>query len=108
MSKNIGLEVKAPEVECHDKKCPFHGELKIRGQIILGEVESASMIRSAVIRRDYKRPVRKYERKISRTSKYHAHVPECINIKPGDTVKIAECKKLAKTISFVVVEKVSQ
>jgi small subunit ribosomal protein S17 len=106
MSRNIGLDVKSPEGECHDAKCPFHGDVKIRGQIITGEVESASMIHSAVITRDYKRPVSKYERKISRSSKYHAHVPECMSVKPGDVVKIAECRKLAKTISFVVVEKV--
>lgn len=108
MSENIGLDVKTPDTECHDKKCPFHGEVKIRGQVILGEVESASMLHSAVITRDYKRPMRKYERKVSRSSKYHAHVPECISVKPGDMVKIAECRKLAKTISFVVVEKVNQ
>ena len=108
ITKNIGLEVTPPANECEDKKCPFHGELKVRGQVITGTVESAAMIRSATIVREYKRYVKKYERKETRFSKYHAHVPDCIKLQPGDIVKIAECRNLAKTISFVVVEKVNQ
>lgn len=107
MTRNIGLDVKLPEQECNDKKCPFHGELSIRGQIIDGVIESASMKGSAVVKRTHQRYLSKYERKITLFSKYHAHVPQCISLKPGDTVKIAECRKLAKTVSFVVVEKVS-
>ncbi|MBN1455027.1 MAG: 30S ribosomal protein S17, partial [Methanomicrobia archaeon] len=40
-----------------------------------------------------------------RQSKIHAHNPPCINAKVGDIVKIAECRPLSKTKSFVVVEK---
>lgn len=108
MTRNIGLDVAPPKTECNDKKCPFHGELSIRGQVITGVVESTSMINSAVIRKDYMRYLGKYERKMTEISKYHAHVPECIDLKVGDKVKIAECRKLAKTISYVVVEKVDQ
>ncbi|HLH86002.1 MAG TPA: 30S ribosomal protein S17 [Thermoplasmataceae archaeon] len=108
MAKNIGLDVKAPSKECNDRKCPFHGELKVRGQVIVGQVKSMSMIGSATIVREYKRLVKKYERKETRSSTYHAHVPKCIDLQVGDTVRIAETRKLAKTISFVVVEKVSR
>ncbi|AKA47803.1 30S ribosomal protein S17 [uncultured archaeon] len=107
MARNIGLDVKLPEQECNDQKCPFHGTLSIRGQIIGGIVESPAMNGSAVIKRTHQRYLPKYERKLTLFSKYHAHVPECIQVKPGDTVKIAECRKLAKTVSFVVVEKVN-
>lgn len=108
ITKNIGFEVTPPEEECHDSKCPFHGDLKVRGQLITGTVESASMVKSATIVRQYMRPLRKYERKETRFSKYHAHIPDCIHLQPGDTVKIAECRNLAKTISFVVIEKVTK
>ena len=108
ITKNIGFEVTPPTEECHDKKCPFHGELNVRGQVIDGTVESASMIRSATIVKEYKKALGKYERKETRFSKYHAHVPECIHLAPGDRVKIAECRNLAKTVSFVVIEKVKQ
>ena len=29
---------------------------------------------------------------------------ECIDVKEGDEVKIAECRPLSKTVSFVVIE----
>lgn len=108
VTRNIGLDVKLPEQECDDQKCPFHGALSIRGQIIDGVVESASMNGSAVIKKTYQRYLPKYERKMTLFSKYHAHVPGCIPVKPGDSVKIAECRKLAKTVTFVVVEKVTK
>ncbi|EQB71648.1 MAG: hypothetical protein AMDU1_APLC00020G0014 [Thermoplasmatales archaeon A-plasma] len=108
ITNNIGLDVVPPKEECHDRKCPFHGELKVRGQVITGIVESASMIKSATVVKEYKRYIKKFERKETKFSRYHAHVPDCIKLQPGDQVKIAECRKLGKTISFVVVEKVNQ
>jgi small subunit ribosomal protein S17 len=106
MKANIGIDVKPPEGACTDKKCPFHGELPVRGQVIEGVVKSASMIKTVVVERTFLRNVPKYERRERRFSKYHAHLPDCIKIKRGDVVRIAECRKLAKTVSFVVVEKV--
>jgi len=107
MIRNIGIEVTPPTEECKDSKCPFHGNLKIRGQVLTGVVKSSRMISSATVERIYKRNLKKYERKETRISRYHVHVPGCIKVSPGDTVKIAECRKLAKTISYVVVEKIS-
>jgi small subunit ribosomal protein S17 len=49
--------------------------------------------------------VKKYERYEKRTSTYHAHCPPCMNFAPGDTVRIAECRPLSKTVSFVTIEK---
>ncbi len=34
----------------------------------------------------------------------HAYLPTCMDVKEGDEVKIAECRPLSKTISFVVIE----
>ena len=104
MAKNIGLNVSAPEKECNDVNCPFHGTLPVRGQVITGKVVSDHMQESVVVARDYLHYVKKYKRYEKRSSKLHAHSPECIGAKVGDTVKIAECRPISKTKTFVVVE----
>jgi small subunit ribosomal protein S17 len=104
MAKNIGLNVSAPEKECDDVNCPFHGTLPVRGQVITGKVVSDKMRGSVVVARDYLHFVKKYKRYEKRSSKLHAHNPPCIGAKVGDNVKIAECRPLSKTKTFVVVE----
>ncbi|MEN6294046.1 MAG: 30S ribosomal protein S17, partial [Methanobacterium sp.] len=37
-------------------------------------------------------------------SKIQAHLPDCMNVNVGDSVKIAECRPLSKTKNFVVIE----
>jgi small subunit ribosomal protein S17 len=104
MAKNIGLNVSVPEKECDDVNCPFHGTLPVRGQVITGKVVSDKMRGSVVVARDYLHFVKKYKRYEKRSSKLHAHNPPCIGAKVGDNVKIAECRPLSKTKTFVVVE----
>jgi len=104
-ARNIGLNVKAPTESCNDKYCPFHGTLSLRGQVIIGVVSNAKMQNSIVVKREYMHYVPKYERYEKRTSKYVAHCPPCIKVKPGDNVRIAECRPLSKTVSFVTIEK---
>jgi len=36
--------------------------------------------------------------------KYSVHSPPCLNVKMGDWVRIAECRPLSKTVSFVVIK----
>jgi len=103
--KNIGLNVQAPSESCNDKNCPFHGTLSVRGQVITGVVSSVKMHNAILVKREYSQYVPKFERYEKRTSKYSAHCPPCIKVKPGDRVRIAECRPLCKTISFVTVEK---
>ena len=103
--RDIGLDVKVPEKECDDINCPFHGALPVRGQILEGEVVSDKAPKTVVVLRSYLKKIAKYERYEKRQSKIHAHNPPCINAKVGDIVKIAECRPLSKTKSFVVVEK---
>lgn len=104
MARNIGLNVALPERECSDVNCPFHGTLPVHGQVITGKVVSNRMNGTVVVGRDYLHFVQKYNRYEKRSSKYHAHLPGCIDVQIGDTVKIAECRPLSKTTSFVVVE----
>ena len=104
-ARNIGLNVKAPTDSCNDKNCPFHGTLPVRGQVIQGIVSSVKMQDTILIERVYTHYVPKYERYEKRTSKYSAHCPPCMKVKVGDKVRIAECRPLSKTISFVTIEK---
>ncbi|MCL5794193.1 MAG: 30S ribosomal protein S17 [Candidatus Thermoplasmatota archaeon] len=107
MKSGIGLDLPVPKEECHDRKCPFHGEISVRGQVMTATVKSAQMKGSAVVYRTLRKRLPKFERNITKTYSYHVHVPECIPVSPGDTVKIAECRKLAKTVSYVIVQKVN-
>lgn len=103
--KNIGIPVKPPEGACNDKLCPFHGNLKVRGIILSGTVYKCNMKNTIVVRREYLKYVKKYKRHERRRSNIPAHCPPCIQVKPGEVVKIAECRPISKTVSFVVIER---
>jgi len=104
MAKNIGLDVAAPEKECNDVNCPFHGSLSVRGQVITGKVVSERMQGTIVVERSFLHKVQKYDRYEKRNSRISAHMAPCLDAKIGDEVKIAECRPLNKTTSYVVVE----
>jgi small subunit ribosomal protein S17 len=103
--RNIGIDVSLPEGSCNDPKCPFHGTLSVRGQIIDGIVISNKMGRSVVVSKERLRYTSKYERYEKRSSHYTAHNPDCIDAQAGERVKIMECRPLSKTKSFVVIER---
>ena len=105
--RNIGIEVVPPKDICQDQKCPYHGILSIRGNILQGKVVSTKARKTAVIKREFLHYLPKYERYERRHSKIHAYNPECISAKEGAIVTIAECRPLSKTKQFVVIEKVS-
>lgn len=100
---NAGLDVAPPQRSCNDKKCPFHGNLKVRGRIFEGKIVSVSGKSFAVIEREYLHLVKKYNRYERRRSRLSAHIPECLNAEEGKIATVAECRPLSKTISFVVV-----
>ncbi len=89
--------------ECTDVKCPSHGSLKTRGMVFEGKVISTKGQKSATIEINYFRKVPKYERLEKRKSKIHVYVPACVKIAEGQKVKVAECRKLSKTKSHVIV-----
>ena len=99
------LTLKKPKKTCNDQNCPFHGALSVRGRVLNGVVISAKMDKTVVVRRDYLDYVPKLKRYERRRSQISAHNPPCINAKEDDRVKIAECRPISKTVSFVVVEK---
>ncbi|MHA1521994.1 MAG: 30S ribosomal protein S17 [Promethearchaeota archaeon] len=106
---NIGIPgVVEPTNICEDPNCPFHGKLSLRGRILLGKVVSTKMRGTIVIQRDFDYYVPKYQRYERRRSKIKAHLPSCIEVSEGDMVRVSQCRKLAKTVDFVVVEKISK
>jgi small subunit ribosomal protein S17 len=106
---NVGIPgVKAPEKECSDVDCPFHGHLKVRGRVLTGKVISIKMNHTIVIQRDYAFYIKKYQRYERRNSKTAAHLPSCLDVKVGDVVRIGETHKLSKIVSFVVMDKIEE
>jgi small subunit ribosomal protein S17 len=90
---------------CNDPNCPFHGSLSLRGRVLEGVVSKAKMNKTVIVKRDYLHYISKYKRYERRRSHIPAHNPPCINASDNDRVKIAECKPISKTVSFVVIEK---
>jgi small subunit ribosomal protein S17 len=108
--RNIGIPgVNPPKSrECSDKDCPFHGSTRIRGKITQGLVVSKKSRNTVVIRQDYVQFIRKYQRYERRNSRLSCHLPECLKdeINVGDMVRVGESRKLSKTKSFIVLEKI--
>lgn len=104
----MSLVLKKPRKTCNDRNCPFHGELPVRGRVLEGVVVSAKMDKTVIVQRDYLHYVPKYKRYERRRSRIPSHNPPCIDAKEGDRVKIAECRPISKTVSFVVIEKLEE
>jgi len=100
----VGIDVPEPKERCEDPNCPFHGTLRVRGQILEGIVTSNKAERTITVERSFYKFIRKYERYEKRKSKIKAHKPDCIRVNAGDAVKIAECRPLSKTKQFVIIE----
>jgi small subunit ribosomal protein S17 len=98
-----GLQVTAPKKSCEDERCPFHGNLKVRGKLLSGRAVSTAGRTFVVVQMEFLHKVGKYSRGERRRSRLSAHIPPCIEVKEGDRVTIGECRPLSKTISFVVV-----
>eukprot|EP01024_Parvocaulis_polyphysoides_P002192 TRINITY_DN1068_c0_g2_i3.p1 TRINITY_DN1068_c0_g2~~TRINITY_DN1068_c0_g2_i3.p1 ORF type:complete len:160 (-),score=15.52 TRINITY_DN1068_c0_g2_i3:205-684(-) len=110
--KNVGLGFKTPKeaIEGHyiDKKCPFTGNVSIRGRILSGVVKSTKMNKTLVVRRNYVHYIRKYQRYEKRHSNTPAHVSPCFRVKEGDVVIIGQCRPLSKTVRFNVLKVIPQ
>lgn len=104
MTKNIGIPVTVPKKECTDKHCPFHGALSVRGKLFEGKVVSAKAKNTIVLQKESPVYFSKFKRYARSTNTIHAHVPGCMQVKLGDHVLTAECRPIAKSVSYVVVE----
>ena len=106
-TRSIGLGFKTPDAAIEgnyvDKKCPFAGNVSIRGRILKGLVISTKMKRTIVIRRDYLHYISKYRRFEKRHKNISVHCSPAFNVKEGDIVTIGQCRPLSKTVRFNVV-----
>ena len=104
----MSFNYKKPKKTCEDKNCPFHGTLPVRGRVLDGVVRSSKMDKTVIVEREYLQ----FSTKFVRYEKRHGHVPShnppCIDAKEGDRVRIAECRPISKTVSFVVVERTEE
>lgn len=90
-----------------DKKCPFTGDISIRGRILTGKVVSTKMNRTIIIRRDYLHYIPKYSalegndgrafvlmKNIDRYEKRHknlaAHLSPAFRVEIGDVVTVGK------------------
>lgn len=106
MRKEV-LGVQAPEKECTDAKCPFHGEIGVKDELFKGIVVKKDINRSATI--SWSRPfyVAKYERYEIRRSRMRVHNPACIGANIGQEVLVARTRPMSKTKNHVIIKIVS-
>ena len=104
-SRNIGINVEMPVNKCNDLKCPFHGNLSLRGRQFTGTIISTKMRKTAVMEFNNLHFLKKYERYRKRRTRLKIHNPDCINAKEGDIVNVIECRPLSKTKNFVIIQK---
>lgn len=81
-----------------DKKCPFTGQVSIRGRILTGTVVSTKMHRTLIIRREYLHYIPKYARYEKRHKNLAAHVSPAFRVEEGDQVTVGQCRPLSKTV----------
>uniref|UniRef100_H2ZFX2 Small ribosomal subunit protein uS17 N-terminal domain-containing protein n=1 Tax=Ciona savignyi TaxID=51511 RepID=H2ZFX2_CIOSA len=107
--RSVGLGFKTPreaiEGSYIDKKCPFTGNVLIRGRILTGVIMKLKMQRTAVIRRDYLHYVKKYNRFEKRHQNMSVHISPCFRYAMvGDIATVGECRPISKTVSFNVLK----
>ncbi|MBI4145720.1 30S ribosomal protein S17 [Candidatus Woesearchaeota archaeon] len=82
--------------------------LRTRGRAFTGVVVDTKMQLTATVEWPRRRYVAKYERYETSRTRVKAHNPPNIDAKPGDVVRIIECRPLSKTKHFTIVEKVGR
>ncbi|EDO06412.1 putative 40S ribosomal protein S11 [Babesia bovis T2Bo] len=106
--KDVGMGFETPkeakEGTYIDKKCPFTGNVSIRGRIIKGMVLSAKMKRTIIMRVSYLHYVKKYNRFEKRHRNIPCHCSPCFEPTAGDIVTVGQCRPLSKTVRFNVLK----
>lgn len=103
ISKQV-LGVNAPAKECTDIKCPFHGEISVKKELLKGKVVKRDINRSATIEWLKSIYVKKYERYEVKRYRMRTHNPACLNAKIGEKVVVARTRPLSKTKHHVIIQ----
>jgi len=82
-----------------DKKCPFTGNVSIRGRILTGVVQKMKMQRTIVIRRDYLHYIRKYNRFEKRHRNMSVHLSPCFRY-AGNKIILFYCTNVTILLIF--------
>ncbi len=101
--KNAGMNIDMPSKSCDDKKCPFHGDIKLHGKTFVGEIIKKNPNRTVNVEWSVSYYIPKFERYSKRRTRVKAHNPPCIEGEVGEKVTIIETKPISKTKKFVVV-----
>ena len=82
--------------------------LKTRGRIFIGRVIKDVFHKTTTI--EFPRQIynQKYERFQKRRTRIKVHVPDGIDVKKGDTIKVIETRPISKTKNFLAVEVIKQ
>lgn len=98
------LGIKAPNKECTDKKCPFHGDINVKREFFTGKVVKKDISHSATIEWFRSNYVHKYERYELKRSRLRVHNPACLNAEVGQEVLVAKTRPLSKTKHHVIIQ----
>lgn len=108
MKKSVGYNIEntldIKESTSTDKKCPYTGNVSVRGKTFEGRVVSDSMSRTVKVEWDNLVKDSKFNRYLKTKSRVAAHNPDVIGAKVGDKVLIGETRPLSKTKHFVVIK----
>jgi len=106
--RSVGLSFQTPkeakEGDYIDKKCPFTGNVSIRGRILKGMCISTKMRNTIVVRRTYLHYIKKYNRFEKRHTNIACHASPAFDIKEGDIITMGQCRPLCKTVRFNVLK----
>jgi small subunit ribosomal protein S11e len=105
-TREVGLGFKTPKTAINgtyvDKKCPFTGNVSIRGRILKGIVSRTKMTNTIVVRRNYMHYIKKYKRYEKRHKTISAHCSPAFRIFEGDDVIIGQCRYVPAAAAAVV------
>lgn len=97
------LGFKAPKKNCTSKKCPFHGTLNVKKEIIRGKVVKKDPHHSATIEWNRLYYIPKYERFEFRRSRLRVHNPPCLDAPIDQEVIAAKTRPLSKNKGYVII-----
>ncbi|HIG92967.1 MAG: small subunit ribosomal protein S17 [archaeon GW2011_AR9] len=98
------LGIPAPGKVCSDIKCPFHGKILVKNELLTGKVIKKDINHSATIEWFTQYHLPKYERFETRRSRMRVHNPACINATVGAMVIVARTRPLSKTKNHVIIQ----
>lgn len=110
MKKSVGynLDYTPEKPETTDAKCPYYGEVSVRGKLFEGVVVSDSMTRTVKVEWDTLVRDKKYNRYFKKRTRVTAHNSDAVAAKVGDKVVVGETRPLSKTKHFAVVKVIEQ